>query len=297
MNNHQRALLFLPYALVCACQANESTNHQTYPEDSAIYPALDEDETRRPDPTSNPWTDGLGEEGSSNATTEAQMPGSDSGNMDEQNESGAAQNGATSAGEGVATTNSDETEEFNPEVDEQERGVPSVILSEYKEGLGSDKRLALVNLGETTPLSCRIEVYVNGGTTPWRKITVSHELAPGQGPVVLCSETEANSSCMGSVSGSYFNGNDALLVICDDIVMDSFGQIGFDPGAAWTDINRTISSKDMDLIRCDQRPDTDASNAFFIEAQWIKREAGEPLEAALLRCPTAPGLGGSGNGD
>lgn len=297
MKNKKRVLLFLPCTVVCACHTTEQREITEYPDDSAFYPAIDDDDTgaAAQDSRSNPWIDGFDQNDAANepTTTDPSNNSSASGNED----SDPGQGATTSVTGDSAPPNSDDTSDANPIAEAQDIGAAHIVLSEYKEGLGSDKRLALINLGDVTPKTCKIQVYVNGGTSPWREIAVPHQPTPGQGAVVLCSEAEQVAGCSGSMSGSYYNGNDALLVICDDVVMDSFGQIGFDPGAAWIDTNRTVSSKDMDLIRCDDTADLNAFDVFFVQSQWIKREAGEPLEIALLRCPAAISLGGSGNAD
>lgn len=113
-------------------------------------------------------------------------------------------------------------------------GPGGLIFSEYIEGSGNNKALELYNAGSTTvDLSmCTIEKYQNGGSTPDTQ-DLSGSLAPGAAYVV-CHSSFANPAC--DVEFSTFinhNGDDGYAVVCDGTTIDTFGQLGVDPGAEW----------------------------------------------------------------
>jgi hypothetical protein len=120
----------------------------------------------------------------------------------------------------------------------------------------------------------------------------------------LCSDTAAAEAqlwgvdCDGALSGSLYNGNDALVVECDSAVVDSFGQVGFDPGKGWqSKRDPEVSTMDVRLLRCDESTDTEPSDEFELDSGWAVWPLGEEKQAALMRCleMQSPGQGGAGS--
>jgi len=172
--------------------------------------------------------------------------------------------------------------------------TPALKLEEYLEGKGSDKVLSFSNTGAGTEGSCHVEVYVNGGTTPWRSMPLSPLPNPGE-TGSYCSAVVTGRDCLGEISGNTFNGNDALLVRCNEQLTDSFGQVGYDPGPGWSSVTSAQrSTKDSHWLRCSS-PDLNASDPFLIDEQWILYPEAESLSAAQAQCPgSSPlGLGGT----
>jgi hypothetical protein len=82
-------------------------------------------------------------------------------------------------------------------------------------------------------------------------------------------------------------------VRCNGQLTDSLGQLGYDPGAGWSsDTAPQLTTKDSHWLRC-SGPDLQATDPFFIDAQWVLYPEGEELEAAPARCPTHLGPGGA----
>ena len=115
-----------------------------------------------------------------------------------------------------------------------------LIISEYVEGTSFNKYIEIYNgTGTNVDLSLyRLGLYSNGSSTPSYS-AMTGSLASGAAIVyrnsaaVLTLPDGVNSVVSGATA---FNGNDAFALnkIATDSNVDIFGQIGFDPGTAWT---------------------------------------------------------------
>jgi predicted extracellular nuclease len=149
-----------------------------------------------------------------------------------------------------------------------------LFISEYVEGSSNNKALELYNgTGSTIDLAAghyRIEMYFNGKSTPNRtidltgtvdngKVWVLVDAAAAPALVELADQTE---------DGSWFNGNDAIVLKKDTIILDVIGQIGVDPGTGWG--SSATSTKDKTLRRqmtvC--TGDNDPTDNFDPATQW-----------------------------
>ena len=139
-----------------------------------------------------------------------------------------------------------------------------LILSEYVEGSSYNKALEFTNTGDDfSDLSrCRLDRYTNGGTEVSATYTFPElPLAAGESFVICSSQisvpafeqicNELVAVGLAELHGfcRLFNGNDAILFYCDDVLQDSFGRVGEDPGTAWG--TEPITSKDHSLRRID----------------------------------------------
>jgi predicted extracellular nuclease len=127
-----------------------------------------------------------------------------------------------------------------------------LFISEYIEGSSFNKAIELFNPG-TAPVDLArytLRLYSNGSPTPSASVTLSGTLAPGA-TYVLCHPSIAATAlpaCQRTSSTVInFNGDDALTLERDGAVVDQFGQVGFDPGAAWT--GGSLSTVDRTLRR------------------------------------------------
>ncbi len=168
-------------------------------------------------------------------------------------------------------------------------------FTRYLEGEGSDKLLGIWGEHGTSPVPCEVQIYSNGGTMPWRSVPLP-DAFPETGEVVLCSLPELHPECSEPMSGSLYNGNDALVLQCGDSIHDAFGRVGEDPGSAWVSVDELIRSEGQHLVRCGDDARQDPLAPFAIEEEWLAVQNGESPEAALLRCAAtgAFGLGGAG---
>ena len=125
------------------------------------------------------------------------------------------------------------------------------IISEYIEGSSNNKAIELFNpTDETISLSdFTLAYYSNGKTEASNTISLEGEIA-AKGTYVI-----ANSSASADVlnkadldtGGSWYNGDDAIILRQGDTVIDSFGQFGVDPGSNWE--GNGVVTKDKTLRR------------------------------------------------
>ncbi|MBA5394949.1 ExeM/NucH family extracellular endonuclease [Pseudomonas aeruginosa] len=149
-----------------------------------------------------------------------------------------------------------------------------LIISEYVEGSGNNKALELYNSGsQVLDLSAyRVEFYFNGASAAGRSIDLSGSLAPGKTFVLANGVADPALLALASqrVEGSWFNGNDAVLLRRrGGEILDSLGQVGFNPGTTWG--SGDVQTLDRSLVRkADIRDgDSDPSDAFDPAAQWL----------------------------
>ncbi|MDZ7651386.1 MAG: lamin tail domain-containing protein [Burkholderiaceae bacterium] len=128
-----------------------------------------------------------------------------------------------------------------------------LFISEYIEGSGFNKAIELYNPGPGAADLNRytLRLFSNGAAAPSQSITLSGSLAAGA-TYVLCNagiDAAVLARCQTTNNAVInFNGDDALTLELDGAIVDQFGQVGFDPGAAWTDsglstVDRTLRRK------------------------------------------------------
>ncbi|MFO1711731.1 SpnA family nuclease [Pseudomonas aeruginosa] len=149
-----------------------------------------------------------------------------------------------------------------------------LIISEYVEGSGNNKALEFYNSGsQVLDLSAyRVEFYFNGASAAGRSIDLSGSLAPSKTFVLANGVADPALLALASqrVEGSWFNGNDAVLLRRrSGEILDSLGQVGFNPGTTWG--SGDVQTLDRSLVRkADIRDgDSDPSDAFDPAAQWL----------------------------
>ncbi|MBH9439101.1 SpnA family nuclease [Pseudomonas aeruginosa] len=149
-----------------------------------------------------------------------------------------------------------------------------LIISEYVEGSGNNKAREFYNSGsQVLDLSAyRVEFYFNGASAAGRSIDLSGSLAPGKTFVLANGVADPALLALASqrVEGSWFNGNDAVLLRRrGGEILDSLGQVGFNPGTTWG--SGDVQTLDRSLVRkADIRDgDSDPSDAFDPAAQWL----------------------------
>jgi uncharacterized protein len=131
-------------------------------------------------------------------------------------------------------------------------GGPELFFSEYGEGSSNNKAIEIVNpkttaadLGEYV-----LKLFSNGAVGAGATLTLSGTLAPGATLVVcntsIAAAVVANCNLTNS-SVINFNGDDAITLERNGSVVDAFGQVGFDPGAAWT--SGAVSTANLTLRR------------------------------------------------
>jgi hypothetical protein len=152
-----------------------------------------------------------------------------------------------------------------------------LFISEYGEGSsGNNKWLEIFNgTGEDVDLSdYSIVVYSNGATAATRTYNMTGTLEDGDVFVITrVAEDTVDAALLAEadVMQSYndgaiaiWNGNDAVALLKDGVVIDLIGVIGEDPGSAWTWDDG--STKDKVLVREEAIL---SPNATFTTSEWI----------------------------
>jgi len=115
----------------------------------------------------------------------------------------------------------------------------NLLLTEYVEGSGENKALEIFNGTEDIIAlgSYSIDKYSNGSPTPVNIPLDAVDLPSGDTWVIV--NSLANSTLLAfadQTDGNLnFNGDDALVLVFDGSqAVDSFGQVGVDPGDYWS---------------------------------------------------------------
>ena len=114
----------------------------------------------------------------------------------------------------------------------------TLFFSEYIEGSSFNKALELFNTEEPIDFSVdeySIDIYVNGATTPRYSIDLTGSV-DSQGIYIIghSSADQEITSAADMLSGSLsFNGDDAITLVHNGLIVDRVGQVGVDPGSQW----------------------------------------------------------------
>lgn len=150
-----------------------------------------------------------------------------------------------------------------------------LFFSEYIEGTGSNKALEIYNASSTAKnlSGYSVQTYSNGSPTATYSLNLSGTIASHDVYVI----TNAGASLSGIINNSdvtsnvtFFDGNDAIVLKKNGIVIDKIGNLGEDPGFAWQ--VGSGSTAEFTLVRKNtvDRPNTywpDAQNEWDVFAQ------------------------------
>jgi hypothetical protein len=153
----------------------------------------------------------------------------------------------------------------------------ALFFSEYIEGSSNNKAIEIWNDSTTARdlTGCSVRIYTNGNTTAGTTLNLTATVAAGDVFVICNSGASLFSDAPGGVcdidSGvTNFNGNDALELVCGTATLDVIGQIGADPGTAWTGGSPETSTINQTLRRrCSVTGgDANGADAFDPSIQW-----------------------------
>ncbi|MGO0575140.1 ExeM/NucH family extracellular endonuclease [Ornithinimicrobium panacihumi] len=181
--------------------------------------------------------------------------------------------------------------------DDDPTTLDDLIISEYVEGSSNNKAVELYN-GTDTAIdlsSYRLQQYTNGAATAGATFTLSGTLEPGGTFVFAHSGADpAILAVADQTSGAgLFNGDDALVLRNGDAVVDSIGQVGFDPGTEWgtglvSTADNTLRRK-ADVCNGDTVPD----DAYDPAPEWDGFEV-NTFDGLGAHTTTCGGDGGGG---
>ena len=125
-----------------------------------------------------------------------------------------------------------------------------LFISEYVEGSSNNKYIEIYNgTGAAVNLTdYQLNLYANGSATITTSNTLSGSLANGATIVYKNSAATIYGGAATNATALAFNGDDAIVLfkISTSSFIDIVGNIGCDPGAAWTATNTTV---DKTLVR------------------------------------------------
>ncbi len=147
-----------------------------------------------------------------------------------------------------------------------------LFISEYVEGSSNNKALEFYNgTGSAIDLEAggySVEMYFNGNTTPLRIINLTGTIAHGS--TFVLAHNMANLPIVPNQTNNqpWYDGNDAIVLRKNGIILDAIGQVGFDPGTAWT--GGGVSTLDRTLRRkiTITTGDTNPNNTFNPSVEW-----------------------------
>ncbi|MFK7802114.1 MAG: ExeM/NucH family extracellular endonuclease [Anaerolineae bacterium] len=176
-----------------------------------------------------------------------------------------------------------------------------LIISEYGEGSSNNKYIEIYNgTGATVDLSAyKIWRISNGGTWPEAMLDLSGNLAdeetlivynPSADPTILAAGTLQISS--GVIN---HNGDDALGLVKDGVLIDVVGTDGPDPGTGWDVAGTTNGTTNHTLVRkasvCDPNTDWTASAGTSVsDSEWVVLNSNDwsNIGTHTLSCTPAP---------
>lgn len=110
-----------------------------------------------------------------------------------------------------------------------------LFISEYVEGSGNNKYIEIANFTGTSVnlAGYELRLYANGATSPNNTEALSGTLANGAVLVFRNNSATIYSGTTTASSVCNFNGNDVIALFNGSTLIDSFGNIGDDPGSQW----------------------------------------------------------------
>ena len=185
---------------------------------------------------------------------------------------------------------------------------PDLFISEYIEGSSFNKALEIYNgTGSTVDLVAGnyvVQLYSNGSATPSSSVALTGSVAAGDVRVIAHPDAgavvlgRAHQTSAGTIN---FNGDDAVVLRKGGAagpVLDSIGQVGFDPGTEWgtgltSTMDNTLRRKAAVIAG-----DATVNDAFVPSVEWdgfetdsfdaLGAHPGLPADLAPLVSSVAP---------
>ncbi|MDP7591549.1 MAG: endonuclease [Litorilituus sp.] len=157
--------------------------------------------------------------------------------------------------------------------------VADVVITEYVEGGGYNKAIEITNLGTTNvelgAEGYTLSLYTNGSANPSKTSNLSGILVPNSSLVIYNNGLTVASSFeppLGLPDNNVINhnGDDAYVLMKGDEVVDSFGQVGVDPGSYWGSSDNNSKDHTLRRLASVTTGDKDVSNTFDpSNSEWI----------------------------
>ena len=149
-----------------------------------------------------------------------------------------------------------------------------LFFSEYIEGSSNNKALEIYNgTGAAIDLAAgdyEVQMFFNGNTSAGFTIALTGTVSDGD--VFVIAPTNANATILGvadqTLGTSWFNGDDAVVLVKNSTVIDVIGQVGFDPGSQWGSGDTSTENNTLRRKVTICAGDTNSSDAFDPTVEW-----------------------------
>jgi hypothetical protein len=170
--------------------------------------------------------------------------------------------------------------------------VDAFRISEYVEGSSNNKAIELHASEASTLDGCQLDFYFNGGFEP-AAVKLEGHVPAGQAYVVCTEElgVQITPRCA-RVASLRFNGNDAVSLACDGVILDTIGKVGDDPGKGWGS-GDTMTVDHTLRRRCDAAPEPTLNDDFDPALGWESFPVDSFEDLGRHVCPPDEGEGGA----
>ena len=156
------------------------------------------------------------------------------------------------------------------------RSAPiELFFSEYIEGSSNNKALEIFNgTGSAIELGAggyNVQLFFNGNPAAGATISLAGSIASDDVFVLAHSSAVAAILAQADLTTSSlsFNGDDAIVLRKGTTVIDSIGQLGFDPGSEWGSGLASTADNTLRRLATIEAGDADPFGAFDPAAQWV----------------------------
>jgi hypothetical protein len=151
-----------------------------------------------------------------------------------------------------------------------------LFFSEVIEGSSNNKALEIYNgTGATIDLAAggyNVQVFFNGNPAAGLTINLTGT-ALTSGDVYVVAHSSASATILAQADqtngAGWFNGDDAVVLRKGTTIIDSLGQVGFDPGSQWGSGLTSTADNTLRRLPAVCAGDPVASDAFDPTAEWI----------------------------
>jgi predicted extracellular nuclease len=149
-----------------------------------------------------------------------------------------------------------------------------LFFSEYVEGSSNNKALEVYN-GTGAPVDLaaagyNVQMFFNGNASAGLTVNLTGMVADGD--VFVLAQSSASAAILAQAdqtNGSgWFNGDDAVVLRKGTTVLDSIGQVGFDPGSEWGAGLTSTADNTLRRQGTVQAGDTNPTDAFDPAVEW-----------------------------
>ena len=149
-----------------------------------------------------------------------------------------------------------------------------LFFSEYVEGSSNNKALEIYNgTGASIDLAANaysVQMFFNGSPTAGLTINLTGTVAAGD--VYVLAQSSANLAILAQADqtngAGWYNGDDAIVLRKGTTIIDSFGQVGSDPGAEWGSGLQSTADNTLRRNSTVCAGDTNSTDAFNPSVEW-----------------------------